>query len=109
MPGGEADDGAPMYAVEDRRGMGGGLPVGIGGSASGQCDRNAPTFYPFPALAAASGPFGGLYSAGLVHPARIKQSASSVDISTMRSSPMVICRPESVWTAPIPGGALRRT
>jgi len=53
--------------------------------------------------------FGGLYSASLVQPARIKQSASSVDISMMRSSPMVICRPENVWTEPIPCGASRRT
>jgi hypothetical protein len=42
-----------------------------------------------------------LDSASLVQPARIVQSASSVDISTMGSSPMVICRPESVWTEPI--------
>ena len=56
-----------------------------------------------------SGRFGGLYSGSLVHPARIKQSASSVDISTMRCPPMVICRPENVWTEPIPCGASRRT
>ena len=54
-------------------------------------------------------PFGGRYSASLVQPARIMQSASSVDISTMRSSPMVMRRPENVWTEPIPGGASRRT
>jgi hypothetical protein len=50
-----------------------------------------------------------LPSATLVHPAQIKQSASWVDISTMRSSPIVMRRPDSVWTAPIPGGASRRT
>jgi len=33
-----------------------------------------------------------LDSASLVHPAQIRQSASSVDISTMRSSPMMISR-----------------
>ena len=27
----------------------------------------------------------------------------------MRSSPTVMCRPEKVWAAPIPGGALMRT
>jgi hypothetical protein len=34
----------------------------------------------------------------------IKQLASSSDISTMRSSLIVTCRPDKVWTAPIPGG-----
>ena len=38
----------------------------------------------------------------------IKQLASS-DISTMRSSLIVTCRPDKVWTAPIPGGALTRS
>jgi hypothetical protein len=48
-------------------------------------------------------------SVSKVQPTGIKQLASSSDISTMRSSPIVICRPEKVWTAPIPGGALMRT
>src|SRR5258705_2806409 len=38
-----------------------------------------------------------------------KSVASSADISTMRSSPIVVRWPDRVWTAPIPGGALRRT
>jgi hypothetical protein len=50
---------------------------------------------------------GGFYSVSLVQPARIKQSASSSDISTMRSSAIVMRRPEKVCTAPIPGGVLR--
>src|SRR5439155_13756200 len=50
-----------------------------------------------------------LHYAILVQPSGIKQLASSAVISTMRSSPMVMCRPDNVWTAPIPGGALRRT
>jgi hypothetical protein len=44
-----------------------------------------------------------------VQPPGMKQLASSSDISTMRFSPIVICRPEKVWTAPIPGGAVMRT
>src|ERR1700746_3569599 len=48
-------------------------------------------------------------SVSKVQPTGVKQLASSSDISTMRSSPIVICRPEKVWTAPIPGGALTRT
>jgi hypothetical protein len=42
-----------------------------------------------------SGRFGGLYFASSVQPARTEQSASSVDIPTMRSSPMVIRQPRA--------------
>jgi hypothetical protein len=45
------------------------------------------------------------HSVSKIQPAGIKQLASSVHISTMRSSAMVICRFDRVWTAPIPGGA----
>jgi hypothetical protein len=48
-------------------------------------------------------------SVSKIQPAGIKQLASSSDITTMRSSPIVIRRPEKVWTAPVPGGALMRT
>src|SRR6266446_5119490 len=50
-----------------------------------------------------------LHSASLIQPSGIKQLASSADISSMRSSPIVVRWPDRVWTAPIPGGALRRT
>jgi hypothetical protein len=48
-------------------------------------------------------------SVSKVQPTGIKQVASSSDTSTMRSSPMVICRTEKVWTEPITSGALMRT
>jgi transposase IS166 family protein len=60
-------------------------------------------------MEACQGASPALHSASLVQPAWIRQLASSADISTMRSSPMVMRRPEKVWTAPIPGGASRRT
>src|SRR5467141_2040879 len=66
-------------------------------------------FRRWPGIEAGQAASSALPSATLVHPARIKQAASSVDISTMRSSPIVMRRPDSVWTAPIPGGASRRT
>ena len=48
-------------------------------------------------------------SPSMVQPTGIRKKASPSDISTMPSRPTVMCRPEKVWTAPIPGGALTRT
>jgi len=48
-------------------------------------------------------------SPSMVQPRGIKQKASSSDISTMPSRPTLMCRPDKVWTAPVPGGALTRT
>ena len=48
-------------------------------------------------------------SPSMVQPRGRKQKASSSDISTMPSRPTLMCRPEKVWTAPVPGGALMRT
>jgi hypothetical protein len=48
-------------------------------------------------------------SPSMVPPTGIKQKASSSDISTMPSRPTLMCRPEKVWTAPVPGGAWTRT
>jgi hypothetical protein len=48
-------------------------------------------------------------SPSMVQPTGIKQKASPSDISTMPSRPTLMCRPEKVWTAPIPGGAWTRT
>jgi hypothetical protein len=47
-----------------------------------------------PDIEACQAASSALHSASLVQPARIRQLASSADISTMRSSPMVMRRPE---------------
>ena len=48
-------------------------------------------------------------SPSMVQPTGIKQKASPSDISTMPSRPTLMCCPEEVWTAPVPGGALTQT
>jgi transposase-like protein len=48
-------------------------------------------------------------SPSMVQPRGIKQKASPSEISTMPSRPTLMCRPERVWTPPVPGGALTRT
>ena len=48
-------------------------------------------------------------SPSMVQPRGIKQKASPSDISTMPSKPTLMCRPDEVWTPPVPGGALTRT
>src|SRR6516165_11847397 len=48
-------------------------------------------------------------SPSMVQPTGIRKKASPSDISTMPSRPTLMCRPEKVWTAPIPGGAWTRT
>src|SRR6516162_7354034 len=45
-------------------------------------------------------------SPSMVQPTGIKQKASPSDISTMPSGPTLMCCPEEIWTAPVPGGAL---
>ena len=50
-----------------------------------------------------------VHSASFSQPARIRYSASSAVISTVRSGPMVSCRPEKVCTDPTSQGARRRT
>src|SRR6516165_5052697 len=48
-------------------------------------------------------------SPSMVQPTGIKEQASPSDISTMPSRPTLMCCPEEIWTAPVPGGALTRT